>query len=335
MGASDSASGSTRGTRRFAPGRTGIDPAPQIIKGRSLTLIITAITKAATVQASDRRITIIDPITESVTWKDDNVNKTIYLRCKDAHVVMAYTGLATVGAQQIPTYQWLSKYLTDVVATGRPLEELMTEFSGPIMGFFRSESSRCPITIVTSGFYYDGRPIRRVFSSEKTFSLHPIKHKNENVYIHGCTDGVAPYLETMIVGMSQDGLFRRLKPERIAEQLVSIMRLAASHPNAKEYIGRNCMTAMLSRSVNGSLHAKYYPDGCESTSYFPAVLYNGSAFGQMVAKGANPSFGPIEFANGVLKLTFNGTDLGMEGIYDPPKSKLHRILQSMQFISPK
>ena len=77
-----------------------------------MTPILTALTRAAVVQASDRRLTRGDgrPL--------DGVNKTVFVGCADARFVIAYTGCARMPATARYTDEWLADQL-DAVAAGK------------------------------------------------------------------------------------------------------------------------------------------------------------------------------------------------------------------------
>ena len=82
-----------------------------------MTLILTVATGQNIFQASDRRLTMPDGV-----LRDDEANKAICVRCRNAHFVIAYTGLAEIGAKR--TDAWIVEQLSAMKVGNKGIEQI-------------------------------------------------------------------------------------------------------------------------------------------------------------------------------------------------------------------
>src|SRR5712691_4743514 len=122
-------------------------PAPRK-RGLNMTMILTCLTKDFIVQASDRRLSIVDG--NNVRPREDHSNKAlIYSNC----FVFAYTGLAKLDSQSASAIDWAAQQLSEKENIGESVLHLGNRASDLMNSSYSHLSAdKKRLTFVGAGF---------------------------------------------------------------------------------------------------------------------------------------------------------------------------------------
>lgn len=251
----------------------------------AMTLLFTALSDEYVVQVSDRRLT------RNGNLYDDEANKGIYVGCADATFSIAYTGLGEIGGQR--TDEWVVDYLASTNAGNLPFRELFKLFHEEVasrFSRFRRLGDKRRISFVFAGFG-DRGPFLVLLSNTETFNGPHLKHIDDSFQANFLWRNDKPirWLSLMVNG-TENALsnvtrawmrkackrYLREDPKKTATMFVQFIRIAARHPKFGHYVGKNCMSVIVTPS-EGS-YAQYHPALLSPISYGPHVVFPGIAF---------------------------------------------------------
>ncbi len=235
-----------------------------------MTLIITLVSHPRVIQASDRRLTADGrPF-------DDNSNKAICINCRDAQVVIAYTGVARIGVT--PTDRWLVDKLADLGASQLPLGELLVTMHSLAATNLANEPG---LTFAIAGYRYDASPPEAFV---KWLSNKGDQHRRLlcqtsrlQIYAHGEFRAIGRRALRQLKRQIANGFFVHASDEHVAACLVDVIREASRCPAYGGTIGSHCMTTSLSPNSR-TVVAHYHSEGCKPGSYLPHIIMGGLAF---------------------------------------------------------
>jgi hypothetical protein len=242
-----------------------------------MTLIITAIADDAVVQVSDRRLTRADGSICS-----DNACKAICMTCLDAHVSLAYTGLARIGP--ISTDHWLVEMLIEIRASSKRFPEVVDSLAAAATERFRHLRELGDwrrLSLVFGGFGPSGAMAALVSNQEDSsgrelstvsdmFNTGFWLRNDRRMYkldlmLSGATAAVGPELIESIKRIRKR--FLHQSPEDRIRVLLQILRRAAKHPKYGGLIGEDCMGTIV--WLDGGFRTTYHPTEDTALSYMP------------------------------------------------------------------
>lgn len=248
-----------------------------------MTLIITALAEDAVVQVSDRRLTLPDG-----TVYSEQANKAICFDCADAHVSLAYTGLARIGTT--PTDQWLVDLLTDNSLAHEPFPKAVDAVARLATERFqklRNLGDRRRLSLVFGGFGPLGPLVALVSNFEDgsgswlpdvadTFAAHFWLRNNSSMrkldlMISGAEAAVTHELISTIERIRKRFLAK--SPEERINVFVQVLRGAAADPEHGWLIGTECMGVIV--CPHEGFQATYHPSGDISLAYMPNYVQPG------------------------------------------------------------
>lgn len=233
-----------------------------------MTLILTIVTPHFVAQASDRRFT--NGLGEA---KDEDANKAIMLACRDADVMVAFTGLAEFGGKL--THFHLLDFLSEVNATTLPLRRMTGLLREWLTARFRPlnllPEGKCLSVVMAGWSRPEYEPIVKVITNcEENGALQP-KAAAEFRTIH--VDSVPKYYFrndgsgyndqswTLYKADFQKRIVELLRRDNHWENVQDYMRdiiwEEAESEQYKSCIGKNCMSAVLYRG-DRSCVVRYY-----------------------------------------------------------------------------
>lgn len=245
-----------------------------------MTLIITAMSPYRVVQVSDRRLTL-----PGGKLCDDNAIKAVTVDCDDAYFSVAYTGLAQVRDHRtrawMRTDKWIANSLHDLMlqpglGTAIQLYRAFGAYAERTLAFTPVPLTRRGITFVFAGFFVrnwatafvgilsnmrttSAGSIETVcdFDTQQVWSPSSLMPYNElEVYVNGMVPALASGDAMAKAIQRRAGVVkRRLERSQrgsgnrddgaIADELVSVVRMASRHPEYGKYIGRDVMTVVM------------------------------------------------------------------------------------------
>lgn len=250
-----------------------------------MTLIITALADDAVVQVSDRRLTRADG---SVVAED--ANKAICFDCADAHVSLAYTGLASIGTTR--TDHWLVELLADnrlASETFPKAVETVARLATERFRALRHLGERRRLSLVFGGFGPSGVLMALVSNFEDsagkwlpsvsdtfatTFWLRKQNVMRKlDLMVSGAEAAVTGDLAEAIERVRERFLTK--SPQQRVDVLVQVLRRAAADPNHGWLIGKECMGVVV--TPNGGFQATFHPSEEAALSYMPHYVRPGMA----------------------------------------------------------
>jgi hypothetical protein len=248
-----------------------------------MTMVISCFVKQATIQVSDRRLT-----TPQGEVRDDAANKAICLWCSDAHVAIAFSGLAQIG--KVPTIQWLFENLLRSRAGCHCLADIGNKLRDDLTFTFnklRNLSYRF-LTFYFTG-YLKGAPFWGYISNQIDNTGRDVASPM-NQFVLGCPPKFhwPPPSRKAFLATSgepraipeQDSIDKRIKhrqrklyyqsPYITAGELVSYIRCASRHPMYGSYIGRNCTAIVV--LPNSKFRCRAYPEKASPFSFMPNII---------------------------------------------------------------
>jgi hypothetical protein len=278
-----------------------------------MTLIITVSTPNITVQVSDRRITEIRQ-DESVNVWDDEENKALLIRCKDAQLSVAFTGRAAIQGKSTSNFVCDTLIKNGFYEKPMGLDDVESQFLGPVRDGFLTEQTRFreyyPTALVYGAIQYVGKwPHQNVRTKVNCVSTavgddvswQIYSRQSRDILIHGawrafpnwgrrrlrklaqgpfrnvCSRKVPESMrhqafEALLAQSMQDFDGIRSDGIRIVNQLVELIRAAGTHPRYGKYIGRSCVSTVMSSDQFFGPECRYHPHGRRMGPYTPIVL---------------------------------------------------------------
>lgn len=263
-------------------------------ESRKMTLNITAANPWFVVQVSDRRLTDRRLTHEGRTY-DDEANKAVILGCRDALLVITYTGLGYIN--ELRTDDWIVEILDankvarrDMGFAVAVLQQAATET------FSRLAEPDCqqPHTFVVAGWHRRGKRqipyiwtvsncegvksgnfgcVRDRFARE--YARMARDTRPEAVALLIATGATAAADRTQLARVHAE-LFGAKDPERVVAAMVLEVRRAAAHPEHGHLVGRDCMTVVLPREDIGEVHCDYVPSRRRRVAYTPQIVMSGT-----------------------------------------------------------
>lgn len=243
-----------------------------------MTLILTLATYNKVVQVSDRRLTWPDG-----SLDDDESNKAICVSCKDACFSIAYTGLSKIGKNLIDSDDWLANYLTSIDAARKQLIFISKSLDSTLPSVLNETPVHERIKDITFVFagYWDGHPFVMSISNRnfsQVYMMKPdISPKTANaIFIHGWVQAVDRNIHQRIKKLKRKRFFQSADFEDVAEKLVFLIRASTRTPQAKNRVGRSCMSVVITLKPdlpkNCNFRAKYHPDKESPIGYSPHFI---------------------------------------------------------------
>ena len=252
-------------------------------------MILTYSAGNKTVQVSDRRLTV-----ENGKLYDDEANKAVIVSCRNARFLIGYTGIARIGRKG--TDLWLADELGNMGASSKTDDVIFENLRTKLV---RDFGNRNPLTFVFAGYHY-GPPRSGSFTkwlsnrgSEHMQCLHD--DKKQVLYAHGMYPAISREARRRIKRYFNKDYFFQSTREKVAEELVAIIRDAAGHSTYGKYIGRGCMSAGLFFDKKGYV-TNYHTDCLDVVAYMPYMV----AGGMVMGGGSEPILRPAteaEIAN--------------------------------------
>lgn len=251
----------------------------------TMTLLFTALSDEYVVQVSDRRLT------RNGKLYDDEANKAICVGCTDATFSIAYTGLGTIRGQR--SDEWVVDYLASINAGNLTFHELFKslhkEVASRFSGFQHLGDKR-RISFVLAGFVGRG-PFLALLSNTETFKGPHLKHVDDSFQANFLWRNDKPIRSLSLMVNGTEGALSNVTrawlrkackkylgedPKKTATMFVQFVRIAACHPKFGHFVGKNCMSVVVTPS-EGS-YAQYHPVLRSPITYGPHVVLPGIAY---------------------------------------------------------
>lgn len=231
-----------------------------------MTLIVPVTTPTWVAHITDRRLTNRGELV------DDDSTKVAFLACRDARMVISYTGLARIGDKL--TSQWLASYLSGVKANDMTLSQVLAEFRGPVVDQIRKVARNFTpndVTFVLSGFesrILDGQLSHRTFSeyvstrADTSGIATMLYHEalgSITISACGAIGAVTRFIKRRLTKMFRANELRITDATTVADMLVSVVRMTTRTKSTGRYIGRGCTSAIVYPSGDPAIVARYHP----------------------------------------------------------------------------
>jgi len=243
-----------------------------------MTLVLSALSPAYVVQASDRRMTV-----DSLP-KGDEFNKALVLQCDDGIFAVSFTGLGEVGGRRVD--MWLAERLLDEGVPELAADDAMGAIALLATEWFRTfparidkrhvfaiagwqkrgAASRPSAWIVSNCLAEDGRAMLGAASDAFEVRRQAIRESG-TVEAYGLHQAISRPDRRRL----KAALRSARDVDRVEDALVETIRSAASKPAWSWGIGRNCM--VISLSPAGEVRATYCPDSTPKVEYGPFFLW--------------------------------------------------------------
>lgn len=233
-----------------------------------MTLIIAVANEQYAVLASDRRLTRPDG-----TVVDEETCKMTAFVCKDAKVMIAYTGLATTGTGS--TGDWVVDVLSEASEGHQSIYDVLESIKGVANAQYTKLSSAvgCEfrLKLVIAGFVFSEGTVEpkvwRVsnFHGAPSFTLYsagPIKDAGF-IELGGTTAGVSQSDRLEI----QRLLAQKKSPHGIEMKLVNVVRKAANSSKSLNSVGKQINSCLLASSTDSPFIATYHSNISLNTMY--------------------------------------------------------------------
>lgn len=224
-----------------------------------MTLIIAAANSEYSVLVSDRRLTL--PNGQIV---DEETCKLTTFACKDAKVMMAYTGVAITGNGR--TEDWILDLLMDASEGGVSIYEVIENFknlaNSQVDEITKRIKAEFRLELVIIGFYYaDGQASPKAwrisnFYNGPEFSIYSSGISDNDTFIElgGTTGGVTEKAKGEI-----KSLVSRKRPVFGVEmKLVNVVKKASINKNSHGTVGKQINSCILNSSHNSPFLATYH-----------------------------------------------------------------------------
>lgn len=252
-----------------------------------MTLIITALTANKIIQASDRRLTRF----ADGSIFDDEANKAVCVRCKDAYFSMAYTGLAAINSIRMD--EWLVDYLNSIKAFQLDVASIVKRLEKHLTVEFASLPRKYKAaTFVLAGYtYHVPLPFREIISNFERENLWPPgeaqdaflsykwwmkknghPEKEYSITISGTQQAFNRDIIRKLKHLKRTRFFQEKDSKIVADKMVSFIREATETPRYGQYIGKNCMAVTMPSNPDDGFLAKYYPEKVSPYVYSPHLL---------------------------------------------------------------
>ncbi len=252
-----------------------------------MTLIISSVNSEQAVLVSDRRVVCNGKPT------NDEYNKAAVLVCRDARMVVGFTGIAQQG--KFLTRQWLLETLAAAASPDYLIHSIIERFSARAsedIGKLRvNNPSDKRLSVVLTGYVYNESPPRcysllvsnferfdeqdppNLYPAEKfTVSFlrdkRPIETEAYGVLLAGCGQAVKK-ADIQII----ETLLKQKKPaQAIVGKSVEAIRAAADSAAAKGFIGKQCTSIILPSEPNKQADVEYHTAVVSRKIFGPAVI---------------------------------------------------------------
>ena len=232
---------------------------------KNVTLVLVAGTRAHTVVVSDRRLT--RERNKKLEVIEEEASKPAILLCRDARVVVAYTGLASIGeppnrgpapAGTFRTAAWLLDAVTASAPPERKLLPLIDRFSDRAEAKFESlplKHPQKPLAVLFAGYGYvsptDARPTRRAVAnftgssvnSSAQFAVTEADPGHGGAYMLAL--GTRRAITDKHVQAVQHLIAQGRPPQALVGKVVDILRTVAADPKSRDAIGTQCDSVIL------------------------------------------------------------------------------------------
>jgi hypothetical protein len=232
-----------------------------------MTFIISAATRNIALQVADTRLTRV----ADGTIKDDLSIKTTVLHCRDAKLIISFTGLASINGKR--TNKWIEEKLVQFRAWEKVFQETMDYLRDEATNALSRDKNleKHGLEIVVIGLGFSPAGTRQPAIALITNSSEPQVSRNQFVdvdpigrpfirYIRG------PIVDRHYIGISGatggrkliiNGLRRKLEkqlrqspeganPRQLLDRLVAILRLhKQDHPQLNQVIGSHCVAVAI------------------------------------------------------------------------------------------
>jgi hypothetical protein len=236
-----------------------------------MTLIIGAVNRQQAVLVSDRRVTCDGRLVE------DESNKAATLICRDAIMVMAFTGLARLGP--FLTRRWLLEAFSEAAMPDSLIKPMIDRFAKLARDRFAGLSVRKPsdkrLSVLCVGYEYDDygpRALSALISNfEKweepsaitpasEFSVSWIRERRppEPSLAAVVTAGIDSAVSDEDVTSLRELLQANRPAEAIVGKSVDVIRSAADSPKAHNAIGKQCTSVILPSSLDEQVRSVYH-----------------------------------------------------------------------------
>jgi hypothetical protein len=250
-----------------------------------MTLILTALSDNAVIQASDRRL----------TWDDGSIAKDLAIKaicvsCVDARFSIAFTGLAQIGAKQ--TDEWLVEYLASINAgclDFRTLFESLHEHLALTFNKMQHLGFNRRITFALAGFCPVG-PFMGILSNvedgrgnwlreidDKFQKGFYFRNRKDMQRLDFMINGAESTIRTFEVAIPT---FRKRylnqSPDRIENALVQFIRRANTDQEYGHLVGRNCISTVV--APNGEFQCQDHLEPDSPNHYMPHLIFCNVAY---------------------------------------------------------
>jgi hypothetical protein len=268
-----------------------------------MTLILTAATGFGVYQASDRRLTRPDG-----SLFDDESNKAICVRCRNAGFVIGYTGLAFIGS--VSTDVWLVEMLARIRAGLMGINDISVALREELTDAFRRIAvpvQHRGLTLVMAGFHGRSIPVIAYISNLKNpdgsasdtvldrfhkMAIRPGPGSTRETYILIDVQGILPAVTKPIARqfskLVKKKFFHKSDQETVREKLVSLLRACAGTVEARNLVGKSCMSVAID-ARSGITSSAYHPTRSSPKSYAPHFVGpDSSVWNVRMWSGSNP-----------------------------------------------
>jgi len=233
-----------------------------------MTLIIAAANNEYSALVGDRRLTLPDGKVE-----DEETCKLTTFACKDAKVMMAYTGVASTGNER--TGDWILNLLMDASEGGvsiyEVIENLKSLANSQVADIARRIGNGFWLELVITGFYfYDNQAHPKIWrisnlynGPEFTIYSSGLIGKDTFFELGGATGSVTEKEKREIKSL----LLQRKPVHGVEMKLVNAVKKASNNKNSFGKVGKQINSCILSSSPNEPFLATYHSNISQQIMY--------------------------------------------------------------------
>jgi hypothetical protein len=281
-----------------------------------MTLILAAANQRNTVLVSDRRLSYEGQLV------DDEANKSIVFICRNARLVVAYTGLAKAGT--FLTGEWLPRVLMEAAAPDYLMESTIERLRKKATSDLASVQVRNPtdkrLSIVLAGYSYEEWPPRVYCWLVSNFEgldnqpprAVPVAEFGAQ-YVREIRPSVEEPLILLAVGADRalsDGDFERLQvllrgnrpPRAVIDKGVSVIRAAAQSDRSGGVIGQQCTSILLPSNPDEDAIGEYHSAAVSDKLFYPSFV-NALGDGSGVYALRDPELGTLAVGTRPMSLS--------------------------------
>jgi hypothetical protein len=265
-----------------------------------MTLIITVATADKVVQASDLRLTKTKGSGTMLDGFDDFAIKQAFVRCKNADLTVAYTGVTDLGQGsrgEKRTDRIILNHFVEISAWDVDLNVLLNalkdDVGRKVVNNLPLKQKYKVLTIALAGFV-GTVPFMGVvtnFENLKTGKPGPVRdsfdsrlwwmraaaapEKSLGLMVHGTTQATDEVVKYQLKHLCRTKFFHQNDGETVANKLTALIRQARKSPKGGKYIGENCVSVSIPSDSTGTTFGTSHPHNQLNRVLYPHSIRNG------------------------------------------------------------